>query len=617
MSKTRINNISALILSLLLIGLEIWGLIVDAPRGAEIFYYFTEDCNIFCLIATLVSAVFLIFGIIKNKPVPHFVKVLRFMATVCTTLTFIVVAFILTPMFMGFTGGFLSSLFFMMTAGSCLQFHFLCPVVSFLLLVLFEREVPLKSRDFLFGMLPILVYAAVFIPLNILKIYKGPYPFFYVYEQPIFMSVIWFVLIMGGALAMCYLLAKISGTEKPSSTKYLVLLMDGMADTPNESLGGKTPMEAAHKPNIDALALKSELGLANNVPNGFKPGSDVANLSVMGFNPEECYTGRSPLEAASIGIDLADTDVTLRCNLVTLSCEENYADKTMIDYSADDISTEDADVLIKYIDECLGNDVFKFYTGTHYRHCLVVKNGSTLLGRMTPPHDISDRVIKDYLSTAEKALPLIDLMKKSYDLLSKHPLNIEREKKGLKPANSIWLWGEGTKPQIENFYKKYGVKGAVISAVDLLKGIAKCADMERGIVEGATGYIDTNFVGKEKKAEELFLTNDLVYIHLEAPDECGHRGEIKNKVKSIELIDELVAGPIFNYLKGTPHKILICPDHPTPLDIKTHTMDPVPYLLYDSENEKQGAETFTEATAKATGNVMEKGHKMMAKLLSK
>lgn len=398
--------------------------------------------------------------------------------------------------------------------------------------------------------------------------------------------------------------------------KYLVLLMDGMADLPLDELGGKTPMETAHKPNIDNICRKSEIGLMYNVPEGFKPGSDVANLSVMGFNPADCYTGRSPLEAASIGIDLLDTDITLRCNLVTLSDEPLYEDKTMIDYSADDIRTDEADTLIKYINEKLGNEKFSFYTGTNYRHCLVVKNGSMDLGQMTPPHDISDMVIGPHLSGAENAQPLIELMKKSYELLKEHPVNIDRIKRGLKPANSIWLWGEGTKPKIENFYNKYGKRGAVISAVDLLKGIAKCAGMDCGLVENATGYIDSNFAGKEKKAEELFLDHDLVYIHMEAPDECGHRGELSNKIKAIELIDELVAGPIFKFLKDTPHRVLICPDHPTPIALKTHTMDPVPYLFYDSEHPVSGNSVFCEKSAAESGKVLKQGYKMMSRLLS-
>ncbi len=400
--------------------------------------------------------------------------------------------------------------------------------------------------------------------------------------------------------------------------KYLVVLCDGMADTPSEYLNGHTPMELAVKPNMDALAKVSEVGLCKTVAKGLKPGSDVANLSVMGYDPTVSYTGRSPLEAASIGIDLKDTDVTLRCNIVTLSDEENYEDKTMVDYCAGDISTEEAREIIKTVEEKLGNDIYKFYSGVSYRHCLVVDGGTTELGNMTPPHDISGRVIGEHLSTHKNAEPLIALMKKSYEFLKDHPVNTNRIKKGEKPANSIWLWGEGTKPAVQNFKEKNGVSGAVISAVDLLKGIGICAGMETPDVEGATGYIDTNFVGKADAAIGAFKQGvELVYIHIEAPDECGHRCESDNKVKSIGLIDELVLGRVKAYLdqSGEDYRILICPDHPTPLLTKTHSSDPVPYLIYDSRKTVEGVDTFTEATATATGNFIEHGPSIMDRLL--
>lgn len=400
--------------------------------------------------------------------------------------------------------------------------------------------------------------------------------------------------------------------------KYLVVLCDGMADTPSEYLNGKTPMELAHKPNMDAMALVSEVGLCRTVAKGLKPGSDVANLSVMGYDPAVCYTGRSPLEAASIGIDLKDTDVTLRCNIVTLSNEENYNDKTMVDYCAGDISTEEAKEIIKTVEEKLGNEIYSFYSGVSYRHCLVVKEGTTELGNMTPPHDISGRVIGEYLSTHKNAEPLIALMKKSYEFLKDHPVNKKRVAEGKNPANSIWLWGEGTKPQLQDFKEKNGVSGAVISAVDLLKGIGICANMKTPEVEGATGYIDTNFVGKADAAIDAFKEGcDLVYIHVEAPDECGHRCEPENKVKAIGIIDELVLGRVKAYLEelGEDYRILICPDHPTPLLTKTHSSDPVPYLIYDSRKAVDGVETFTEATATSTGNFIEHGPSIMDKLL--
>ena len=402
--------------------------------------------------------------------------------------------------------------------------------------------------------------------------------------------------------------------------KYLVVLCDGMADTPSEYLGGKTPMELAVKPNMDALAKISEVGLCRTVAKGLKPGSDVANLSVMGYDPAVCYTGRSPLEAASIGIDLKDTDVTLRCNIVTLSDEENYDDKTMVDYCAGDISTEEAREIIKTVQEKLGNEIFSFYSGVSYRHCLVVKYGTTELGNMTPPHDISGKVVGEYLSTHKNAEPLIALMKKSYEFLKDHPVNKKRVAEGKNPANSIWLWGEGTKPQLQDFKEKNGVSGAVISAVDLLKGIGICANMKTPEVEGATGYIDTNFVGKADAAINAFKEGcDLAYIHIEAPDECGHRCEPENKVKAIGIIDELVLGRVKAYLdeSGEDYRILICPDHPTPLLTKTHSSEPVPYLIYDSRKTADGVDTFTEATAASTGNFIEHGPSIMDRLLQK
>lgn len=400
--------------------------------------------------------------------------------------------------------------------------------------------------------------------------------------------------------------------------KYLVLLLDGMADYPVPELSSKTPMELAKKPNIDFLAKNGEVGLCKTVADGLKPGSDVANLSVLGYDPAVCYTGRSPLEAASIGIDLKPTDVAMRCNLVTLSDEENYADKTMVDYCADDISTEEAAKIIEFIEEKLGNDIYKFYSGVSYRHCLVIANGTTELGTMTPPHDISGRVVGEYLSTAENAIPLLELMKKSYDLLKDHPVNLERIKRGKRPANSIWLWGEGRKPSLEDFKAKNGISGGIVSAVDLLRGIGKCANMAVPEVKGATGYIDTDFTAKKDAAIKLFENGaDLVYIHMEAPDECGHRGEVENKIKSIELIDELVAGPMIEYLKGTPHSILVMPDHPTPLTLKTHVADPVPYLIYNSEKQISGPATINEKTAAETGNKIDFGPSVMDKLIGK
>ncbi|MCQ2448856.1 MAG: cofactor-independent phosphoglycerate mutase [Clostridia bacterium] len=402
--------------------------------------------------------------------------------------------------------------------------------------------------------------------------------------------------------------------------KYLVVLCDGMADTPNPALDGKTPMMLAKKPLMDGLAQKAEVGMCRTVADGLKPGSDVANLSVMGYDPLVCYTGRSPLEAASIGIDLKDTDVTLRCNIVTLSDEEKYEDKTMVDYCAGDISSAEAAEIIKTVEENLGNEIYRFFAGVSYRHCLVVDNGTTDLGEMTPPHDISGRVIGEYLSKSPNAAPLIDLMKRSYDLLKDHPVNLARRAKGLNEANSIWLWGEGTRPAVENFKQKNGVTGCVVSAVDLLKGIGKCAGMEVPEVAGATGYLDTDFEAKTDAGIDSFKRGtDLVYLHFEAPDECGHRGEVQNKVRAIEEIDRRVLGRILPYLEncGDDYRILIMPDHPTPLEIKTHSRTPVPFLLFDSRTAKTGVDCFTEENAAATGLFVEHGPDVMQMLLEK
>ncbi len=400
--------------------------------------------------------------------------------------------------------------------------------------------------------------------------------------------------------------------------KYLVLLCDGMADYKFEGLGNKTPMMLAKKPNMDRLAKTATVGLAKTVADHLKPGSDVANLSVMGYDPSECYTGRSPLEAASIGIELTDTDVTLRCNLVTLSDEANYEDKTMIDYSAGDISSEDAAQIIKSVQETLGNDIYSFFAGVSYRHCLVVKNGTVELGNMTPPHDISGRVIGEYLSDHANAKPLVELMKKSVDILKDHPVNKRRIAEGKRPANSIWLWGEGTKPQMQSFQDKFGVKAGIVSAVDLIKGIGKLAKCEVAEVKGATGYIDTDFNGKAQAAADLFKRNDLVYVHVEAPDECGHRGEAENKVKSIELIDKHILSRLVDELEGYgEYRILIMPDHPTPLCTMTHARDAVPFLLYDNKKPVSGVDTFTEDTSAATGVYYDHAPDLMGVLLEK
>jgi 2,3-bisphosphoglycerate-independent phosphoglycerate mutase len=397
--------------------------------------------------------------------------------------------------------------------------------------------------------------------------------------------------------------------------KYLVVLCDGMGDYPIPALDGKTPLEAADTPNMDRLARTAEVGLVKSVDDGMKPGSDVANLSILGYDPKKYYTGRSPLEAGSIGIDMKSTDVSLRCNLVTLSEEPVYADKTILDYCADDISTEEARVLVEYLADHLNSEDFAFYSGVSYRHCLIWNHGTLEVGTLTPPHDITGKPIHNYLPTHPNAAPLLALMEKSYDLLKEHPVNLERIKKGKRPANSIWLWGEGVRAQLDDFYEKYGLHGSMISAVDLLKGIGKFANMRVVNVPGATGYIDTNFEGKAQAAIEEFKSGqDFVYIHVEAPDECGHRNEMENKVKAISIIDKVILGPVTDYLRSTgDFKVLVTPDHATPLSLKTHTNDPIPFFIYDSTKEMSGVDGFCERTAAETGLFIQPGYTIMQK----
>ena len=399
--------------------------------------------------------------------------------------------------------------------------------------------------------------------------------------------------------------------------KYLVLLCDGMADYPVDALGGKTPLEAATTPNMDTLAAKAELGLVKTVADGLKPGSDVANLSVLGYDPELYYTGRSPLEAGSIGIDMLPDDIAIRCNLVTLSTADSYEDRILVDYCADDISTMEGRELIKYLQENLGSDEFRFYGGVSYRHCLIWNRGTDDLGELTPPHDITGRCVRDFVPKAEAAQPLYELMKKSYELLSKHPINLDRMRRNLRPANSIWLWGNGKRAELPSFKEKYGVEASMISAVDLLKGIGKFSEMKVIYVEGATGYIDTDFDGKAQAAIDEFKNGqDFVYVHVEAPDECGHRNETENKVRSIELIDEKILGKLIKAMdEYDDYRILILPDHPTPLSLKTHTNDPVPYLLYQKTKECEGMPIFSEKAAASTGNFVEVGHTLMDRFI--
>lgn len=397
--------------------------------------------------------------------------------------------------------------------------------------------------------------------------------------------------------------------------KYIVILGDGMSDYPLAELGGKTPLEVASKPTIDYMCQRGTVGLVNNVPPTLSPGSDVANLSAMGYDPLKYYSGRSPLEAVSIGVDMKDTDVVFRCNIVNVTEEQdNYEDKIITDHSSDEITTEEAKVLIEEIERQMGNDMFKFYAGVSYRHALVWDKGPMDF-TLTPPHDILERRIGDYMPKGEGSSYIYEMMKKSYDILNNHPINIDRAKRGLKKANSIWIWGEGKKPQLSDFKEKFGLRGSVISAVDLIKGIAICAGMESIDVEGATGNVHTNFDGKAKAAVDALLGgSDYIYVHMEAPDECGHRHEIENKVKSIELIDSKVVSYIKSQLesRGIDYRMLILPDHPTPLALRTHTRDAVPYIIYDSTDESDsGIDCYTEANAAKSGIVIDEGYKLM------
>ncbi len=396
--------------------------------------------------------------------------------------------------------------------------------------------------------------------------------------------------------------------------KYVIVLADGMADLPIDELGGKTPLEYAKSPCMDALACGGSMGMVKTVPSSMKPGSDVANLSVIGYNPMECYSGRSPLEALSVGVDMKESDIVFRCNLVTLSEEEPYECKTILDHSSGEISTEDADILMDAVRDAFQNETFKFYTGTSYRHITIWDKGEIL--ELEPPHDHLGQVIGQYLPEN----PLFrDMMKKSFDVLNNHPLNLKRAAEGKNKANSMWFWGAGTKPSLQNFTEKTGLKGTMISAVDLLKGIAVGAGMEVANVEGATGSLDTNYLGKAQAAIDALLKDnqDLVYIHVEAPDEMGHQGNLGHKIQSIEEIDKNVLSVLKKALDdaGEEYRILVLPDHPTPICIRTHTSDPVPYVFYDSTKVENQNTVFSEKTAEATGVYEPDGYRLMDLLI--
>lgn len=397
--------------------------------------------------------------------------------------------------------------------------------------------------------------------------------------------------------------------------KYVLILGDGMADEHLEELGGRTPLAYANTPAMDELASMSEIGMVKTVPEGMNPGSDTANLSVLGYDPKVYYSGRSPLEALNIGVDMKDGDVAIRANIVTLSEEEeNYEDKRILDHSSDEISTEDAAVLLEAVKKELQNEIFQFYVGTSYRHCLIWAKGDVV--PLTPPHDIRGKEIKEYLPKEQQ---LLDMQKKSYEILARHPLNEERRKKGQNPANSLWFWGAGTKPALSPFEEKFHKKGAMISAVDLLKGIAVGTDMYNITVEGANGGLHTNYEGKAQAAVDALLKEgyDFAYIHVEAPDEMGHQGSVEKKIKAIEYLDARVIAPVKAALdaSGEAYRMLILPDHPTPICVKTHTSNPVPYLLYDSRSQESHDWKYNEEEAMAGGKLVEKGHELMGYLL--
>lgn len=397
--------------------------------------------------------------------------------------------------------------------------------------------------------------------------------------------------------------------------KYIIVLSDGMADKPIESLGGRTPLEAAKTPVMDSLAKESELGMSANIPEGMKPGSDTANLAVLGYYPRKYYSGRSPLEALSIGVPMKDDDIAIRCNFVTLTEEDvPYEQRTIIDHSASEISTEDCAVLVKAVCDAIVADPFELWVGTSYRHCLIWHGGEVV--ELAQPHDIPGRVIGEYLPTQ----PLLRaMMEKSFEVLNNHPINIERAAKGLHKANSMWFWGAGTKPMLDSFESKTGLKGAMISAVDLLKGIAVGAGMHVEIVLGADGTLETNYEGKAQAAVRLLGEGyDFVYVHVEAPDEMGHQGSIERKIKAIENLDARVIKVILDGMKesGEPFRMMVLPDHPTPICVRTHTSDPVPYMIYDSTRKMTGCSAYSERTAEATGNFEPEGYKLINKLLN-
>lgn len=407
--------------------------------------------------------------------------------------------------------------------------------------------------------------------------------------------------------------------------KYIILVGDGMGDNPVEQLGGRTPLQAAKMPNMDSLSKRGVLGLVKLTPDGFYPGSDVTQMSLLGYDPAKCYTGRSPLEAANMGVTLGKDDVAFRCNTVSLTRNGKYIndrlsdDVVMADFSAGHITTDESRELLLFLDKNLGNDIFKFYPGVSYRHLFVWKNGKAEM-KCTPPHDITDKAVHGHLPTGDGVDVLMEIMNKALGILQDHPVNIRRKERGDKIANGIWFWGQGKAPQLETFHAKYGLNGSMISAVDLTNGIGKYAGFDIIHVPGATGYIDTNYKGKGEYAlKELFDKNkDMIFIHVEAPDEAGHNGDINGKVKAIEEIDEKVVGTILEGMKDKgDFRILILCDHKTPVALKTHTPEPIPFILYDSRETEKSDRPYDEFNAADSGVFVENGTRLIERLLGK
>lgn len=399
--------------------------------------------------------------------------------------------------------------------------------------------------------------------------------------------------------------------------KYLILIGDGMADCPLKELGNKTPLMAARTPNMDALAQHGELGLVRTIPKGLPKGSEIANLSIFGYDPKRYYTGRGPLEAASIGVKLGPEDCAFRLNLVTL--EAVGGSVIMEDYSAGHISTEEGSKIIRDLDKELGNSVFRFYPGVSYRHLLVWKGKGEQI-KTTPPHDITEQEIGAYLPAGEGDRELIKLMTEAQILLHEHPVNRARREQRKREANATWPWGQGRAPQMPSFVERFGLRGSVISAVDLIKGIGIYAGLQIITVPGATGYLDTNYQGKAEYGLKALNKDDFVYIHVEAPDEASHNGDLEAKIAAIEAFDERVVGTICRGMERRgDHRIMLLPDHPTPLELKTHTDEPVPFVIYDSTQKlpsgTSGAGGFNEEAAAKSGIMIDEGHKLIERLV--